>query len=92
MATQDTNAWTCETCEAKPQFEKQTDFIDHLVAVHQAPGPENIKGTKRMLAHIDGRDWFGGSDEWTFDFGQGEVKAVNSYRQKRSRESQMYWD
>lgn len=86
--TKNVSEWQCFGCEGEPKFEYDA-FIEHLKTVHHAP--EKPAGHKRMLNHMDGRDWFGGTDEFTFDFGHGEFKAHYYYKQRRSPESMAYW-
>lgn len=85
----DTEVWTFQTCAEHPEFANSMLLTDHLVAAHG--GHVRPQGKRHMLNHIDGTKWYGGSDEWTFDFGQGEIKVIFSYRYQRKGEDAAWW-
>lgn len=48
-------------------------------------------GRRKMLKHVDGRTFFGGSDEWTVRLPGGEVILVNDWSQRRTGEDAIWW-
>jgi len=89
QAETDSEVWTCMSCAEHPEFGSARLLTDHLVEKHG--GHKKPQGKRQMLNHMDGAKWFGGSDEWTFDFGHGEIKVINSYRFQRRGEDAAWW-
>lgn len=81
--------WTCMTCSEHPEFANAKLVTNHLVAAHS--GHVRPQGKLQMLSHMDGSDWYGGADQWTFDFGNGPVEIINSYRYQRRGEDAAWW-
>jgi len=82
-----TDIFTCQTCNDGKDMTR-AEAIEHIKAVHAVA---NMKATRQMTAHMDGRDYFGSVYEWTFD---GDVKlteAVTTERDKNDPYSQL-WD
>lgn len=57
------NDWICLQCPGKPSFEHPA-MMEHLKNVHQID-TKNTKGSRALLAHIDGSDFFTYTWEWT---------------------------
>ena len=73
----------CQACEDKPEMER-TQIKEHLEKVHNVT---ETNGAKRMIQHLDGLEWFGGTDAWTI----GGIEIVNFYRYERAEDDMMRW-
>lgn len=74
--------FTCQTCNSEAmQF---GEIRKHLVDVHQSDG----KGTKQMISHMDGRDWYGSVYRWAF----GDVIVIESITAEREKDDPMRGD
>jgi hypothetical protein len=79
----DFDVWFCQECEGTPQFER-AEMMRHLKDVHQID-PTTAKGTRRMIMHLDGRDWFQSNYEWEIN----GMKFSNQVRCERSKNDMM---
>lgn len=66
------NRWVCVTCNSKSMT--QNKMKSHLDSDHGISG--DLKGSRQMLIHIDGRDFFASDYNWVFETNKGEVNAV----------------
>jgi len=64
----------CITCDQILDGSKTA--IDHLKIVHAIDSP---KGTKQMILHMDGRDWYQSNYLWLF----GEIEMLEIRISKR---------
>ena len=72
--------FTCQTCNSDAMsFE---EIRKHLAEVHQSDG----KGTKQMISHIDGRDFYSTAYQWTFP---DDVIVIESITKKREKDDPM---
>lgn len=76
------NDFFCDSCKSDAMSVDQ--LKTHLKEKH---GITDTNGTRKMLMHTDGADWFGYQYEWTI----GGLKFLQSLVQKRDEESRMYW-
>lgn len=77
------DVWQCQACEGKPEMER-TQVKDHLQTVHDVTEEHGIQ---RMIKHLDGQEWFGGTTSWTI----GGIEIVNFYRYERAEDDMMRW-
>lgn len=68
--------WYCLSCEGEPVFEHD-EFVEHVRVTHGIPS--SAKGQRRMLQHMDGRDFYGSRYEWTI----GTIKAIEDTHDER---------
>lgn len=61
-------------------------FIEHMKTVHGLE-KEKLQGQKQMVMHLDGKDWYASTYQWTF----GDVSVIENSRYERDEESRMYW-
>ncbi len=78
------NIWQCESCEGQPEFE-QADFEKHLKEVHGID-PKDMRGSRSMVLHIDGRDWYQTNYEWVIK----GLAFLQSCRNKRNKHTMIY--
>jgi len=76
------NIWKCLACEGCPEFEKQ-EFIEHVKQVHKVP--ENAKGDRKLLMHLDSRDFFESIYRWTIN----DLEFTQCVRCKRAPDDMM---
>ena len=74
-------------CNCSPGVMNQKQFMEHLKTVHNIDG-ENIKGTRKMIMHMDGRDWYSSEYLWTLESG---VIFTQYCKNKRSKNDPMYY-
>ena len=77
--------WICQGCQGNPEFE-HAEMMAHLQEVHGID-PKTTKGTKTMMTHMDGTDWFASQHEWDI----AGLKCLQTTTCKRSAESKRYW-
>lgn len=70
------NEFTC--CEETFKFE---EFKEHLLSVHKLT-PEQFKGNKKMVLHLDGAQWFSSSYQWELETGLKFSQYVMMAREK----------
>ena len=75
------NEFTC--CDKTMNFK---DFKKHLSEDHKLL-PEQMKGKKSMLMHMDGDKWFSWSYQWELETG---LKFTQYTMQARSKDGMMY--
>ncbi len=78
-------SWTCPQCEGNPEFD-HPQMMKHLAEVHQID-PKTTKGTKRMMMHVDGSDFYASQYEWTI----GEKIFVQNACHKRTGLNKQMW-
>jgi hypothetical protein len=64
----------------------QKEVISHLKEVHSVDTSK--PATRRMTSHIDGRDFYGSTYEWTF----GDLKVKQSVSNPRAKNDPMRFD
>jgi hypothetical protein len=74
------NSWVCITCGSDEM--SFPEIKSHLWDMH-GKDTKGLKGSKRMKMHMDGKDWYGGTDEWVFD----DLVLENHYRYKRTKKT-----
>lgn len=72
--------WTCETCVV--ELANRQAVVEHLRAVH-GETEQNPQGKRSMISHVDGRDWYGGSDKLEMVCG---AVLTYTYRAKRGKD------
>jgi len=77
------NVYFCETCESKPEFKSPEEVMEHLRIVHGIQ--KGTKGTRSMLAHIDGRDYY----KYAFAWEIGGVKLTQETQNRRAKDDPM---
>lgn len=65
------------------------EFKSHLLDDHKVDVNEKTQGTKKMLMHLDGSDYFSSQYEWEIAGVKGIIQNTCS---KRSKSSRMYWE
>jgi len=55
------------------------DFKEHLINDHKLL-PDQMKGTKKMIMHLDGDYWFSSTYEWEFESGLKFTQYVEMAR------------
>lgn len=78
------NLFKCLSCKGEPEFTPE-ELKAHLQDTH---GITETKGTRRMIFHLDGTDFFQSEYEWQI----GEVKLDQQVRCKRDKESKKLWE
>lgn len=71
------NICVCMTCKDQPEF-PTNEFRKHLQDVHHTT---KMMGERRMLAHIDAKDYFIWEWAWTI----GHIEFIQKSRTKRSK-------
>lgn len=61
------NVFSCDACKSEKAMNFD-EFKKHLSEVHHLT-PEQMKGKKNMLCHLDGDYWFSWDYEWTLECG-----------------------
>ncbi len=63
------NEFTCSCKDAKPM--KHKDFMDHLKETHKIDTSDKsqLAGNRKMLMHMDGKEWYSSSYQWTLETG-----------------------
>ena len=61
------NVCKCLSCEGEPEFD-HPDMMKHLTEKHGID-PKNTKGTREMLMHMDGKNFYTWRYKWTLDAG-----------------------
>lgn len=56
----------------------QAEIVEHLKTVHNVEQP--IQGKRRMVQHLDGREWFQSNYEWTV----GDLVLRQNVRMERA--------
>lgn len=81
----------CQTCKTNlGQIMDAGQILAHLRSAHNETRPAAaILGTREMGMHLDGREWYGGTNTLTIN-GSGVV-LTETYRYQRSEEDQAYW-
>ena len=77
----DYSIWKCLECDIELDHE---EMMKHLKEVH---GIEKIKGTRKMLSHIDADTWYESTYEW-------EINGMKFYQlthNKRTGEDLFLW-
>lgn len=77
------NVFTCD-CGGANEWNKK-DFMSHLKEAHKL-NTEQLKGKKRMIAHIDGSYWFSYNYSWELESG---LKFSQYVRMARSNDDHM---
>ena len=77
--------WICQGCLGNPEFD-HAEMMTHLQEVHGID-TKTTKGTKTMMTHMDGTDWFASQHEWDIN----GLKCLQTTTCKRSAESKRYW-
>ena len=67
------NNWHCETCQKSMT---QSELPEHLTKEH---GITDDSGKRSMLSHVDGRDFY----DWTYQWTIGGMKFVQHTRSLR---------
>lgn len=75
------NQFTC--CGQVMEF---AEFKKHIADVHKLQ-PDQMKGKKSMLMHMDGDTWF--SYQWQWEL-EGGLKFTQYTEQARSKDSMMF--
>lgn len=75
--------WKCMACDGEPEF-SQGAMREHLASVHGIDA-RTTQGTRKMLMHMDGRNWF----QTNYQFDIKGVTLINFCRQRRSRRDPM---
>jgi hypothetical protein len=70
------NEFTC--CDKTMVFE---EFKEHLSSVHKLT-PDQFKGNKQMVCHMDGDYWFSSSYKWKLETGLEFSQYVRLARDK----------
>jgi len=84
----ETRSFTCQTCADDNKFLELSTvdkFKEHMTTVH---GITKLCGKKEMISYLDGRDWYGITNRWTF----GDVVVIESYRCARDKNDPMRGD
>ena len=79
-----TRTFTCETC--KVELANTGEFTEHMKTAHGLES-DGLKGTRRMISHMDAQDWHSSVYQWDFD----GIVVTEATCCKRDPESQMYW-
>lgn len=61
------NICTCLSCEGNPEFD-HPEMMKHLSEKHGIDS-KSSKGTREMLMHMDGEDFYTWRYKWTLDAG-----------------------
>lgn len=77
--------WQCHSCADAPEFE-QSGAMDHLRDVHGID-TKTTKGTRSMLAHIDGDTWF----SWDYEWDIAGLKLTQHTCTKRTGSNAAMW-
>lgn len=78
------NTWKCCAC-GDAEFQHD-EMMVHLKE-HHGLDPKTVKGTRRMLMHLDGDTWFAYQWEWII----GDIKAIQHTVSPRSKDDMMRW-
>ena len=81
-----TNEFRCATC-ANDLVMTAKEMSDHLKMAHGFIG--QVEGRRKMLEHVDGRDFYWPVYEWTFD---GAVKVRQKLMASRDKDDPMRFD
>lgn len=79
--------WCCEHPSTEMTHEQ---MLKHLKVAHKF-NTNGLKGEKRMVCHIDGREWFSYDYEITIKQGKKTVKLMNNVVCHRSDDDMMRW-
>ena len=79
------NIWKCLACEGEPEFEHPA-MMKHLQEVHNID-TKTTKASKKMLRHMDAKDWF----QSDYEFEVNGLKFINSQRNERVADDMMRW-
>ena len=77
------DVWKCMSCEGEPEFERP-EAMRHMQEVHGID-TKTAKGSRKMLMHLDGRDWFQSNYEITIN----GLVFVNYCRSRRAKNDMM---
>ena len=77
--------WCCPNCSKEPDFTHEA-MMTHLKEAHGIDA-KTTQGTKRMLMHIDGSDFYESQSEWTI----AGLKFYQTTRNQRTGEDAMMW-
>ena len=77
--------WVCPNCPGNPEFEHQAMMV-HLKETHGID-VKTTKGTRRMLMHVDGSDFYSSAYEWEIK----GLKFLNSTCHKRTGQNTAMW-
>jgi hypothetical protein len=77
------NVFYCETCAEHPEMTPE-EAIEHVKIVH---GISEMKGTRSMIVHLDGKDFYCSKYAWDI----GGVNLTQECQNRRSPESAAYW-
>lgn len=80
-----TRDFYCETCKQKDAMTLDA-MKEHFRAVHQIDVTKT-KGTREMVMHLDGTDFYESNYVWTF----GDVKMVEATWNPRSKADRALW-
>ena len=56
--------WVCKNCDDEPHL-LTDEFKEHIRTVHKIK--KGTEGTRKMLIHLDGQDYWRSTYEWTFE-------------------------
>lgn len=85
QAVETIHTWTCVSCQDKPTM-PHAEMIQHLLEKHGLQKP--LQGTKQMLMHLDGTDWYSSTYSWKI----GEVELQEFWQCPRRKDDMMRWE